>query len=252
MIFFAAKKRCFFVPTKENTLQNAAICGKWAAKSKKNAGGRLKDVVFDKPDDFLQLGIGALGVVAAFKAGAEEGGKGLVERGAELAAEDDDEVVARLVAFAVDELNEHFALTERELLHAGGVGGHEVFFHLLHVALACLVVGQGLHVFVSLNDDAAYLLREGERLLDVTYVAPVLLFCTAVLELGRAVDIDVAHVDDGDGVAVVDIDRQGVVGIDLSGSYRSDNQQQQQGSEISFHAFHGANVTLLSCTQRTN
>ena len=73
------------------------------------------------------------------------------------------------------------------------------------MGLASFLVGDGEEVLVGLDDDAAHLAGYGEGLLDVADVAPVEALLSAATKLGRAVDVDVGEVYDGDGVALVDV-----------------------------------------------
>ena len=161
--------------------------------------------IVNPEDDLLDLGIFDVGVILLLEAGAEEGGEGLVEVGLEAPHEDLDELEACLLALAVDELDEHLALTEGELAHARGVLVEEALLDGFEVGLASFLVGDGEEVLVGLDDDAAHLAGYGEGLLDVADVAPVEALLSAATKLGRAVDVDVGEVYDGDGVALVDV-----------------------------------------------
>ena len=161
--------------------------------------------IVDPEDDLLDLGIFDVGVILLLEASTEEGGEGLVEVGLEAPHEDLDELEACLLALAVDELDEHLALTEGELAHARGILVEEALLDGFEVGLAGLLVGDGEEVLVGLDDDAAHLAGYGEGLLDVADVAPVEALLSAATKLGRAVDVDVGEVYDGDGVALVDV-----------------------------------------------
>ena len=71
------------------------------------------------------------------------------------------------MGLAVDKLNEELALRIGELLHARSIGGLDFLLHQLHVLLACLIVGQRLHILIGLDDDLVTLLGDRQHFLDI-------------------------------------------------------------------------------------
>ena len=84
-----------------------------------------------------------------------------------------DEFIARHAALAVDQLDEELTLIEGQVLHLRFHIFLEFLLDSLEVGLL-LLLGQGLHVFVGLDDRGRYILGVGIDLLDVTYAPPEL------------------------------------------------------------------------------
>ena len=84
-----------------------------------------------------------------------------------------DELVARHAALAVDQLDEKLPLIEGQVLHLRFHVFFEFLLDSLEVGLL-LLLGQGLHVFVGLDDRGRYILGVGIDFLDVTYAPPEL------------------------------------------------------------------------------
>ena len=83
-----------------------------------------------------------IGVVLFLQTGAEEGGEGVVEDSLETTHIGANEFEGGLVALAVDEFDEEFALRESQFLESWRVEFLEFFFCLFHILVLGTLVGQ--------------------------------------------------------------------------------------------------------------
>ena len=81
--------------------------------------------------------------------------------------------VARHATLAVDQLDEELPLIEGQVLHLRFHIFLEFLLDSLEVGLL-LLLGEGLHIFVGLDDRGRYVFGVGIDLLDVTYAPPEL------------------------------------------------------------------------------
>jgi len=114
-----------------------------------------------------------LGTVSSLEAGTCDTGEDLPGPSLEASEEGLDELVARHAALSVDQLDEELPLIEGQVLHLRFHIFLEFLLDSLEVGLL-LLLGQGLHVFVGLDDRGRYILGVGIDLLDVTYAPPEL------------------------------------------------------------------------------
>ena len=163
----------------------------------------LKLSAFHHQDDPFREGVVILGVVFLFQAGAEDGGKRLIESRLEGAEERLHDVVARLVAFAVDQLDEQAALGVGQFLHHGRIALFQVLLRLFDVFLARLSLGQCLHVFISVDKYAPDHACQGQCALHVAHQLVVRPFLPSVIERERWIHPQRIEVHPRDAVALV-------------------------------------------------
>lgn len=174
-----------------------------AGAGRGNGGWKRSELsaLYEQDDAFGQ-GIVACRVVFLLEAGAEQGGKRLVEAGTEGAEEGFHQVVAGRAGLSVHQLYQQLALCEGEFLHAGHVLFLQALFDPLQVFLPFLR-RKGLEVFVGFDDDLVHLLGDGQYLLDVAHQAVVLRTRPFVLELERLEDVDGGKLHIRDGISFV-------------------------------------------------
>lgn len=159
------------------------------AELKLGAGTKLRGqglelAELDHGGDALDDGVFAVfvGVVGGLEVDAEEAAEGLPEAGSEAAEEGFEDVVARLVGLAVDELDEHLGLAFGEFIEDGFVLFEDGSFHFFEVFFAFFLRWEGLDVFVGLDEGLADEFGVGEGLAYVADCLPVELFFFFVFE----------------------------------------------------------------------
>lgn len=133
---------------------------------------------------------------------SEETSERLPESGAERTEESFDNIVARLVRLAFYQLAEHIGLPLGETLQNGLILVENRLFHSLEIILAFLGCGEGLDIFVSLEQGGAYQLGVWQGEFHVADGAPVEFLLLLVLELQRGIAGHAVEDNDGHFLAV--------------------------------------------------
>ena len=132
-----------------------------------------------------------MGFVFPFEVHAEEAAEALPEGGAERAEEGFDYVVAALVGFALNQLDKHAGLPFGEAHQHGFVLLEDGALHLFQIFFAFGLSGEGLDVFVCLEQCLADEFGVGEGAFHITHGAPVefALFLVLEFEFGKYCDV---------------------------------------------------------------
>lgn len=145
----------------------------------------------------------AFGVVVLVEVQTKDEGNAGVDVGAKCPDEGFGNLVARLVALAVDEFDEQASLRACETLDDGFIFFLQIGFYAVDVGLS-LLFGECLDEVVGFDDGDFHHFRVGEEHLDVVDQTIVPLAFFFVLEGDGRIFVDVGHDDVGDAVAFVE------------------------------------------------
>ena len=152
----------------------------------------LQRSLLDADADALDHGVLLVfgGVIACLEAGTEEFAEGLPESGSECSQEGLEDAVTALVGLAIDEFDEHLALTLGHLLHLRLVLVEQLFLKAFEVGLLLLLSLIGVDVLIGLKQRRTDEFGVGQRLLDVTHGLPVVFLLGLVAEALSRIDDD--------------------------------------------------------------